>query len=135
MGGTLASSRYSCRSAQPCHAAGTRTCQTKSMKRTQRTPWLATAALVALIVSSIAAPRTFGWGAGLVAAADEEPTDGDPIADESVIDAASRVPADVPRQSSSGVQSTSDNRSKIAIAVIAATVALIAVLLLRRKRR
>lgn len=53
------------------------------MKRTQRTPWLATAALVALIVSSIAAPRTFGWGAGLVAAADEEPIDGDPIADES----------------------------------------------------
>ena len=53
------------------------------MKSTQRTPWLATAALVALIVSSIAAPRTFGWGAGLVAAADEEPIDGDPIADES----------------------------------------------------
>jgi hypothetical protein len=53
------------------------------MKRTQRTPWLATAALVALIVGSIAAPRTFGWGTGLVAAADEEPTDGDPIADES----------------------------------------------------
>jgi hypothetical protein len=41
------------------------------------------AALVALIVSSIAAPRTFGWGAGLVAAADEELIDGDPIADES----------------------------------------------------
>jgi hypothetical protein len=40
--------------------------------------------LVALIVSSIAAPRTFGWGAGLVAAADEELIDGDPIADESV---------------------------------------------------
>ena len=53
------------------------------MKRTQRTPWLVAAALVALIVSSIAAPRTFGWGAGLVAAADEEPIDGDPIADES----------------------------------------------------
>ncbi len=53
------------------------------MKRTQRTPWLATAALVALIVSSIAAPRTFGWAAGLAAAADEEPIDGDPIADES----------------------------------------------------
>jgi len=53
------------------------------MKRTQRTPWLATAALVALIVSSIAAPRTFGWTAGLAAAADEEPIDGDPIADES----------------------------------------------------
>jgi hypothetical protein len=41
------------------------------------------AALVALIVGSAAAPRTFGWGAGLVAAADEEPIDGDPIADES----------------------------------------------------
>jgi hypothetical protein len=40
--------------------------------------------LVALIVSSIAAPRTFGWGAGLVAAADEELIDGDLIADESV---------------------------------------------------
>ena len=53
------------------------------MKRTQRTPWLVAAALVALIISSIAAPRTFGWGAGLVAAADEEPIDGDPIADES----------------------------------------------------
>lgn len=53
------------------------------MQRTQRTPWLATAALVALIVSSIAAPRTFGWAAGLAAAADEEPIDGDPIADES----------------------------------------------------
>lgn len=53
------------------------------MKRTQRTPWLATAALVALIVGSAAAPRTFGWGAGLVAAADEEPIDGDPILHES----------------------------------------------------
>jgi hypothetical protein len=53
------------------------------MKRAQRTPWLAAAALVALIVGSAAAPRTFGWGAGLVAAADEEPIDGDPIADES----------------------------------------------------
>jgi hypothetical protein len=41
------------------------------------------AALVALIVGSAAAPRTFGWGAGLVAAADEESIDGDPIADES----------------------------------------------------
>jgi hypothetical protein len=40
--------------------------------------------LVALIVSSIAAPRTFGWGAGLVAAADEELIDGDLIAEESV---------------------------------------------------
>jgi hypothetical protein len=40
--------------------------------------------LAALIVSSIAAPRTFGWGAGLVAAADEELIDGDLIADESV---------------------------------------------------
>ena len=54
------------------------------MKRTQRTPWLAASVLVALIVSSVAAPRTFGWGAGLVAAADDEPIDGDPIADESV---------------------------------------------------
>ena len=53
------------------------------MKKAQRTPWLATAALVALIVGSIAAPRTFGWGTGLVAAADEDPIDGDPIADES----------------------------------------------------
>ena len=41
------------------------------------------AALVALIVGSAAAPRTIGWGAGLVAAADEEPIDGDPIDDES----------------------------------------------------
>jgi len=54
------------------------------MKSTQRTPWLVAAALVALIVGSAAAPRTFGWGAGLVAAADEDPADGDPIADESV---------------------------------------------------
>jgi hypothetical protein len=53
------------------------------MKKAQRTPWLAAAALVALIVGSAAAPRTFGWGAGLVAAADEEPIDGDPIVDES----------------------------------------------------
>jgi len=53
------------------------------MKRTQRTPWLAASVLVALIVGSAAAPRTFGWGAGLVAAADEELIDGDPIADES----------------------------------------------------
>jgi hypothetical protein len=53
------------------------------MKRTQRTPWLVAAALVALIVGSAAAPRAFGLGAGLVAAADEEPIDGDPIADES----------------------------------------------------
>ena len=53
------------------------------MKKAQRTPWLVAAVLVTLIVSSIAAPRTFGWGAGLVAAADEEPIDGDPIADES----------------------------------------------------
>jgi hypothetical protein len=53
------------------------------MKKTQRTPWLVAAALVALIVGSAAAPRTFGLGAGLVAAADEEPIDGDPIADES----------------------------------------------------
>ena len=53
------------------------------MKRTQRTPWLVAAALVALIVGSAAAPRTFGLGAGLVAAADEEPIDGDPITDES----------------------------------------------------
>lgn len=53
------------------------------MKSTQRTPWLVAAALVALIVGSAAAPRTFGLGAGLVAAADEDPIDGDPIADES----------------------------------------------------
>jgi hypothetical protein len=53
------------------------------MKKTQRTPWLVAAALVALIVGSAAAPRTFGLGAGLVAAADEEPIDGDPIVDES----------------------------------------------------
>ena len=53
------------------------------MKKTQRTPWLVAAALVALIVGSAAAPRTFGWGAGLVAAADEELIDGDPITDES----------------------------------------------------
>ena len=53
------------------------------MKKAQRTPWLVAAALVALIVGSAAAPRTFGWGAGLVAAADEELIDGDPITDES----------------------------------------------------
>ena len=53
------------------------------MKSPHRTPWLVAAALVALIVGSAAAPRTLGWGAGLVAAADEEPIDGDPIADES----------------------------------------------------
>ena len=53
------------------------------MKSPHRTPWLVAAALVALIVGSAAAPRTFGWGAGLVAAADEESIDGDPIADES----------------------------------------------------
>ena len=53
------------------------------MKSTQRTPWLVAAALVALIVGSVAAPRTFGLAAGLVAAADEEPIDGDPIADAS----------------------------------------------------
>ena len=53
------------------------------MNKPQRTPWLAAAALVALIVGSAAAPRTFGWGTGLVAAADEDPIDGDPIADES----------------------------------------------------
>jgi len=53
------------------------------MKSPHRTPWLVAAALVALIVGSAAAPRTFGWGAGLVAAADEEPIDGDPIDDES----------------------------------------------------
>ena len=53
------------------------------MKETQRTPWLVAAALVALIVGSAAAQRTFGWGAGLVAAADEELIDGDPITDES----------------------------------------------------
>jgi len=53
------------------------------MKKTQRTPWLVAAALVALIVSSAAAPRTLGWGAGLVAAADEAPIDEDPITDES----------------------------------------------------
>jgi hypothetical protein len=53
------------------------------MKSTQRTPWLVAAALIALIVGSAAAPRTFGLGTGLVAAADEEPADGDPIADGS----------------------------------------------------
>jgi len=53
------------------------------MKSPHRTSWLVAAALVALIVGSAAAPRTFGWGAGLVAAANEEPIDGDPIDDES----------------------------------------------------
>lgn len=55
-----------------------------NMKKAQRTPWLAAAVLVTLIVSSIAAPRTFGWGAGLAAAADEEPIGGDLTVDESV---------------------------------------------------
>jgi hypothetical protein len=59
-----------------------------------------------------------------------------PAVEEIVIDAAPRVAVDVPRTSSPPVsQPTSDNRSKIAIAVIAATVVLVAVLLLRRKRR
>jgi hypothetical protein len=53
------------------------------MKKTQRTPWLVAAALVALIVGSAAAPRTFGLGTGLVAAVDEESAEGDPIADGS----------------------------------------------------
>ncbi len=53
------------------------------MKKPQRTPWLAAAALVALIAGSAAAPRTFGWGTGPVAAADEDPIEGDRIADES----------------------------------------------------
>jgi hypothetical protein len=53
------------------------------MKKAQRTPWLAAAALTALIVGSVAAPRTLGWGAGLVAAADEEPVSSDPSLDES----------------------------------------------------
>jgi len=53
------------------------------MKKTQRTPWLVAAALIALIVGSAAAPRTFGLGTGLVAAADEESAEGDPIADGS----------------------------------------------------
>ena len=63
------------------------------MKSPHRTPWLVAAALVALIVSSIAAPRTFGWGTGLVAAADEDPIDGDPIVDESA-DPDESVPPD-----------------------------------------
>jgi hypothetical protein len=66
-----------------CHAAGTPTCHTTKMKSAQRTPWLVTAALAALIVGSAAAPQTFGFGANLVAAEDEGLTDGDPIADES----------------------------------------------------
>jgi len=53
------------------------------MKKTQRAPWLVAAALIALIVGSAAAPRTFGLGTGLVAAADEESAEGDPIADGS----------------------------------------------------
>jgi hypothetical protein len=64
------------------------------MKRSQRTPWLATAALVALIVGTAAAPRTFGWGTGLVAAAGEDPIDGDPIANESANPNASFSPAE-----------------------------------------
>jgi hypothetical protein len=52
------------------------------MKSTQRAPWLMTAALVALIVGAAAAPQAFGLGANFVAA-DEEPIDGEPIADES----------------------------------------------------
>jgi len=59
-----------------------------------------------------------------------------PVVEAIVTETAARVPADVARTSSPPVvQPTSDNRSKIAIAVIAATVALVAVLLLRRKRR
>ncbi|MEI6155992.1 MAG: hypothetical protein WCP88_02175 [bacterium] len=53
------------------------------MKRTERTPWLAAVALAALIVGSVAAPRTLGWGTGSVVAADESPIDGDPIVEES----------------------------------------------------
>ena len=53
------------------------------MKLTQRTTWLAAAVLATLIVSSMAAPRTFGWGAELVAAVDDEPIDGDLTVDES----------------------------------------------------
>ena len=62
------------------------------MKTPQRTPWLAAAALVALIVGSAAPPRTFGWGTGLVAAADEDPVDGTPIVDESADPSESLAP-------------------------------------------
>ncbi len=75
-----------------------------------------------------------GSDAGVSAAG----TDGavTPAAEGIVTDVPSRVLADTPRMSSPPVvQPTSDNRSKIAIAVIAVTVALVAVLVLRRKRR
>ena len=53
------------------------------MKKAQHTSRLAVAILAAVLMGSVAAPRTFGWGAGLAAAADEEPIDGEPIAEES----------------------------------------------------
>jgi len=84
-----------------CQADGTQACNTTNMKKARRTPWLAAAALVALIVSSIAAPRTFGWGTGLVAAADEEPIDGDAIADESTGPDESLAPDESPEPDSS----------------------------------
>lgn len=62
------------------------------MKKPQRAPWFAAAALVALIVGSAAAPRTFGGGTGLVAAADEDPVDPTPIAEESADSAESLAP-------------------------------------------
>ncbi|MFM9166385.1 MAG: hypothetical protein ACKOQO_06195 [Candidatus Limnocylindrus sp.] len=49
----------------------------------KRTPWLVTAALVALISGSIAAPHTFGWNSGLISVASEEQGEGELIADES----------------------------------------------------
>lgn len=66
-----------------CQHAGTNTCDTLNMNKAHRAHWLAATVLVTLIVGSIAAPHTFGWNSGLVAAADEEPENGDLPPEES----------------------------------------------------
>jgi len=64
------------------------------MKRTQRTPWLVAAALVALIVGSAAAPRTFGLGTGLVAAADESADADESVSPDESLDPDASAPAE-----------------------------------------
>jgi len=64
------------------------------MKRTQRTTWFVAAVLVALIVSSIAAPRTFGWGAGLAAAADESADPDESVSPDESLDPDASAPAE-----------------------------------------